>query len=320
MVRVYLRSDTTGQHLGLASPEKSAEALATHEHVGDESIWELQLRLPPADGGDHAGHARRYNLVCAVGGLELRAKEVAPLRPPYGEKGVSLEIKGPQGELLTDDGTASAGSPAVFTALTAPPRLPSEYIAEMNAVGYAMIEGILQPDDLAEMRTAVGQMLVEADQPDEGRFSLDSNALLSNCPTLAKASFHPVALRCIQGYLGVPDLQQSHIPVFTVLKPAGEKLRGPAKPGGWHSDYPYRQGRFVDEKWPAFPRLGVQYNICVDEFTEANGGTQYIPGVVTLFILVTTPILVYVILSFRDRDRVSSQGSAAAGKTRRRDY
>ena len=39
MVRVYLRSDTTGQHLGLASPEKSAEALATHEHVGD---------IPPA--------------------------------------------------------------------------------------------------------------------------------------------------------------------------------------------------------------------------------------------------------------------------------
>ena len=86
-------------------------------------------------------------------------------------------------------------------------------------------------------------------------------------------------------------------------------------------DYPYRGGRFVDDKvnvlikcphhmpssnvlhqstavesflpsavllmiatpglgaqWPANQRLGVQYNICVDEFSPENGATQFLPG------------------------------------------
>ena len=48
--------------------------------------------------------------------------------------------------------------------------------------------------------------------------------------------------------------------------------------GGWHSDYPYRPGRFANEEWPEFPRLGVQYTICVDHFTGHNGATQFMPG------------------------------------------
>ena len=38
----------------------------------------------------------------------------------------------------------------------------------------------------------------------------------------------------IQQYLGVPDICQSHIPSYTILKPA-KKLIGERPPGGWHS-------------------------------------------------------------------------------------
>ena len=94
----------------------------------------------------------------------------------------------------------------------------------------------------------------------------------------------------------MPDICQSHIPSYTILKPA-KKLIGERPPGGWHSvsaaaapflgflqtpderpqDYPYRQGRFINDEWPDSPRLGVQYNICVDEFKGENGATQCAP-------------------------------------------
>ena len=93
---------------------------------------------------------------------------------------------------------------------------------------------------------------------------------------------------------------QSHIPIFTILKPA-KKLLGERPAGGWHSvckclpvpcaclsyppwltlerrqDYPYRPGRFVNNEWPDSPLLGVQYNICVDAFYPGNGATQFMP-------------------------------------------
>lgn len=40
----------------------------------------------------------------------------------------------------------------------------------------------------------------------------------------------------------------------------------------------YRPNRFINNEWPDSPLLGVQYNICVDEFTGHNGATQFMPG------------------------------------------
>ena len=37
-------------------------------------------------------------------------------------------------------------------------------------------------------------------------------------------------------------------------------------------------GGFSDDEWPEYPALGVQYNICVDDFKASKGGTQFIPG------------------------------------------
>lgn len=73
--------------------------------------------------------------------------------------------------------------------------------------------------------------------PEEGRAGLDSNELLCNCPVLAKGSFHPVSMWVIQRYLGVPELHMSHIPAYTITKPATTQ-RGKLGRGGWHADYP----------------------------------------------------------------------------------
>jgi hypothetical protein len=151
----------------------------------------------------------------------------------------------------------------------------------------------MQPDDIAELRATAEEIKAggigegfrgaggggapQRKEPDEGRWGLDNNTVLAHSPIIGKCSFHPVALWVIQQYLGVPELCQSHIPSYTILKPA-KKLIGERPPGGWHSDYPYRPGRFANDEWPEFPRLGVQYNICVDQFTGHNGATQFLPG------------------------------------------
>jgi hypothetical protein len=241
MVLVYLRSDVTGLHLAAGG---SGGALHTTEHVGDDAVWEM------SGPDDHS-----YTLTSAATPTVLRALPVAPVRAPYGERGVSVHVEAPGGRVVTDGlegagsggdhdvtAAATAASPAVFTALTAPPRLPSTYVAEMDERGFATIEGVLQPDDLRELNAAraamEGDMARRHQLPSDGRFSLDSAELLSTTPTMAKASFHPVALWVIQRYLGVRDLQESHIPVFTVLKPAGETLRHRRPAGGWVRERP----------------------------------------------------------------------------------
>ena len=268
MVYVYLRNDATGQHLSGKGGVK--------EHVGDDGIWDLTNK---AGGG--------FTLTCAAGSVTMDGTDAPSLRAAYGEKGVSMTLG------VDNDGEPVNGDdPAVFTALTAPTRLPSDYVKEMNETGFSILDGIMQPDDIAELRAhaqeikqgggnqfrgAGGGNAPARKEPEEGRWGLDNNVALATSPIIGKCSFHPVALWVIQQYLGVPELCQSHIPSYTILKPA-KKLLGERPPGGWHADYPYRPGRFTNDEWPEFPRLGVQYNICVDQFTGHNGATQFMPG------------------------------------------
>ena len=199
--------------------------------------------------------------------------------------------------------SAQAGG-SVFTALCGPNRLPSSYVAEMEAAGYALLDNILRPDDVRELKTTHDALVGDAAAfgPAEGRGGLDSNQILCEAPMLAKSSFHPVAMWVIQRYLGVPELHMSHVPSYTITKPATTQ-RGVPGVGGWHgaaaaaahphrrvlprcadcphctaaADYPYRRGRFLDDVYPDAPRFGVQYNVCVDEFTPENGATSHRP-------------------------------------------
>jgi ectoine hydroxylase-related dioxygenase (phytanoyl-CoA dioxygenase family) len=60
------------------------------------------------------------------------------------------------------------------------------------------------------------------------------------------------------------------------MRPARE-LTGTFPEHGWHSDYPYHPGVLERERWQDDSVLGVQFNICVDEFRTDNAATQYLP-------------------------------------------
>lgn len=234
MVFVYLRNDTTGQHLGAAD----ASTLSIREHVGDAEMWKL------AEGPNGP------QLSSATCELELSGVEVAPTRDAYGEVGRTMQLS--LNGMAVDNEGAASGDTGVFTALSGPSKLPSTYVQEMRETGWSILDGIMQPDDIVEIkafaeaakaggantyRGAGGGAPAQRKEPDEGRWGLDNNHLLANCPILAKCSFHPVAMHVIQEYLGVPEIIQSHIPSYTILKPA-IKMRGERPAGGWHSDYP----------------------------------------------------------------------------------
>ena len=132
MVYVYLRNDATGQHLSGGG--------GVREHVGDAEIWDLTKS------------GVGYTVSCATGAMTLEGTEAASLRAAYGEKGVSMTLG------VDNDGDPANGeAPAVFTALTAPTRLPSSYVEEMNETGYAILDGIMQPEDIAELRAVSTQ-------------------------------------------------------------------------------------------------------------------------------------------------------------------
>ncbi len=216
-----------------------AASLSVREHTGDAEMWTL------GEGADGTPH-----LTSATCELVLHGVEVASAREAYGEVGRTMQLS--LGGVAIDSEGAATGEASSFTALSGPTRLPSAYVQEMRETGWAILDGIMQPDDITEIkafaevaktgsansyRGAGGGGPPQRKEPEEGRWGLDNNHLLANCPILAKCSFHPVAMHVIQEYLGVPEIIQSHIPSYTILKPA-IKMRGERPPGGWHSDYP----------------------------------------------------------------------------------
>ena len=246
MAYVYLRSEATGQHLGAADDG----AVALQEHTGDSEMWSLVSRDTAAIGSREALEWE-YTLMSPVSDVVLTATAVEPLRPPHdghGEQGIALHVA-LNGDAVDDDGATGGAAAGVFTALTGPTRLPSAYVADMNETGYSIIDGIMQPDDIAALKQTAEEIKANGGnayrgagggaqkaraEPDEGRWGLDNNLMLANSPIIGKCSFHPVAMWVIQQYLGVADICQSHIPSYTILKPA-KKLIGERPPGGWHS-------------------------------------------------------------------------------------
>ena len=166
--------------------------------------------------------------------------------------------------------------PNEWNVISASPKLPSQYVKELQTIGHAIIENILDEKQLVNIRN-----YVKTERKNLGVGDYDDRFIMPNSihesPEIASASAHPIAMNVIKSYLGVKHIHQGHIPWLTVLRPV-KKLKGTFPEGGWHVDYPYRLGRFSDDEWPEYPALGVQYNICVDDFKASTGGTQFIPG------------------------------------------
>ena len=142
---------------------------------------------------------------------------------------------------------------------------------DLATSGICAVTGVLS----GEVLTAVHADLYQAAAQDrargrEQRFGLDHDEtnqrvwnVLSRSPRFADLVEHPTALRLLRSVLGWPML----------LGNLSANITGPG--GGemaLHADQ-----LFVPQPWPAAPQ-GANAAWCVDEFTEANGATCFVPG------------------------------------------
>jgi ectoine hydroxylase-related dioxygenase (phytanoyl-CoA dioxygenase family) len=146
-------------------------------------------------------------------------------------------------------------------------------LRQVRENGVCVIPGVLQGETLERARTALYR--AAADDRARGReqkFSLDyahddTNQrvwnVLSRDPVFEDLAQHPLALALVRGILGWPAL----------LGNISANITGPG--GGemvLHADQ-----IFVPQPWPAEPQ-GFNVAWCLDDFTEENGATRYVPG------------------------------------------
>ena len=162
------------------------------------------------------------------------------------------------------------------TAATKPPeptRDAAQGLRNIAEHGLTIVPDVLTGDTLARTREALYRA-AESDQARgrEQKFGLDyardeTNQrvwnVLSRDPLFEDLAAHPIALGYVRAVLGWPAL----------LGNISANITGPG--GGemvLHADQ-----IFVPEPWPAAPQ-GLNVAWCLDDFTEANGATQFVPG------------------------------------------
>lgn len=146
-------------------------------------------------------------------------------------------------------------------------------IADIRDHGLAIVPGVLSGETLARTRDALYRA-AESDRARgrEHKFGLDyahddTNQrvwnVLSRDPLFEDLAFHRTAVDYVRGVLGWPAL----------LGNISANITGPG--GGemvLHADQ-----IFVPQPWPAEPQ-GMIVAWCLDDFTEANGATRFVPG------------------------------------------
>jgi len=155
-----------------------------------------------------------------------------------------------------------------------PVRFPSEYLAELREKGFTILDNLMTSDEVVRLKGDVANRIASNEQKNDGRLGVGDGVTWSI--DVARVVTHPVALWLMQTYLGTNAIHYCHPPSVTCMRPAKELL-GKFPPLGWHTDYPYHPGVLERERWGDDRPLGVQYNICVDEFRADNAATQYLP-------------------------------------------
>ena len=153
-----------------------------------------------------------------------------------------------------------------------PSRLPSEYLQEFRQNGWVCLPAILADDTVNELArvACVGRW--------SGR-EFDQCVLpLNQDSAVAKAAVEPVSLWLTRQYLRSDDIRLAHSPSITVLS----KDDGKRDVQGWHADFPYLWGsphQIGGDRVPPGSSgnllMGVQRNICISDFTKANGATCF---------------------------------------------
>lgn len=162
---------------------------------------------------------------------------------------------------------------AAAPAVPAPTRELAQGLRNIAEFGLTIVPDALSGEGLARAREALYRA-ADADRARgrEQKFGLDyaqddTNRrvwnVLSRDPVFEDMAFHPLALDYVKAVLGWPAL----------LGNISANITGPG--GGemvLHADQ-----IFVPEPWSSEPQ-GMNVAWCLDDFTEANGATRFVPG------------------------------------------
>ncbi len=170
---------------------------------------------------------------------------------------------------LTSASRPDAGRPAV----PPPTRDLAQGLANIAEYGLTIVPDVLTGDQLARARDALYRAAAsDRARRREQKFGLDyahddTNQrvwnVLSRDPVFEDLAFHATAVDYVKQVLGWPAL----------LGNISANITGPG--GGemvLHADQ-----IFVPEPWAAQPQ-GLNVAWCLDDFTEANGATRFVPG------------------------------------------
>ena len=164
-------------------------------------------------------------------------------------------------------------SQGTFVAEPAPDKLPSECLRCLRECGHCQFERVISPAAIDTIKKLVHATLDAAGIGDNLRPTKSSSLdYLERSALFYQMHFHPVVMWVLENFFGSPWIRAAHPPVPRVAEPG-------SGPGDWHNDTPYQQlmQRGYDAYSMPFPNLplGVQANVCVDDYYDANGGTMY---------------------------------------------
>lgn len=143
----------------------------------------------------------------------------------------------------------------------------SEIVAEIYERGYCLIPSVIAPDKADEARAALAPLL-ENEATDEIRAAKTQRVggIAYKHPVFAELLAHPLIVAIWQAYLDDDDVICSTWSANTAY-PGYDKY-------GWHPDYPFW---WINQPWPLEKVCG-QTIWLLDDFTEENGGTGFLPG------------------------------------------
>lgn len=143
----------------------------------------------------------------------------------------------------------------------------STIVAEISELGYCFVPSVVSPEKADEARVALERLLVkEATDEILAAKTQRVGGIAYKHPIFAELLAHPLIVSIWQEYLADEAVICSTWSANTAY-PGYDQY-------GWHPDYPYW---WINQPWPLEKVCG-QTIWLLDDFTEENGGTGFMPG------------------------------------------
>lgn len=143
----------------------------------------------------------------------------------------------------------------------------SGIVAEIRRQGYCVVPSVIAPETADEARAAL-ERLLEAEMTDKIRAAKTQRVggIAFKDPIFAELLENPLIVNVWQAFLEDDDIVCSTWSANTSY-PGYDDYH-------WHADYPYW---WINQPWPLDKVCG-QTILMLDDFSEENGGTGYMPG------------------------------------------